>query len=686
MAIKSQIDIDVNSGDLKSISALFGKYKQEAKQTAMLMGRVEQALKTSKKISVDLSNGINIHLGELEKLSIWHKTFNSAGQLTSNTFKNLSSSTRAVADNLARSALSLFNIIALTGTIAGLVGLGGGLFGLDQMAYGVTNRRRSNLGLGVNYGAANAFGVNFGRFGDANAMLGNVSTGLYDYTNPAYTAFLASGLDQSKLQNNDAAQVSLDILKKLPEMFAGTPEGMIGSKAEALGLTQIMSVKEIVAYLHASPEERRSQIANYEKDKRTLNLSKESQLKWANFSTTLTRAGIKIETIFADKLTPLAIPLTKLSQNMLKVIDAFSKSPVIGNWLEKAATGVENFGKYIGSPEFKNDMNSFLGGIEAMMPVVKKILEIAGLVLKSGYYAGKLLFDPNYNPTTQGFLGDVLGRGNPARAIVTNRGRGPSIRYHGINHSHNFSNDRLGTGLVPMTDNGMPQTGLQAVAGETTDQLAARIQQIYPSFTSDECVELAKKTAGISGSVREWERGNNALLSRPPIGTPVATFMDRSGLPSNYYDGHQGVGAPGNNTTHAGIVAGYTKDGNLILAEQWRGSNGVHFTEYANGDQRGGEKDASNYFVINKNGLPAGTNDPYRAQFEQNGDDVANHALGANGAGIEDRASRARPSDLMGRKTSMLDHYHGLRNPSSVLVHDRTQNGAIIVSSDLAFG
>ncbi len=103
------------------------------------------------------------------------------------------------------------------------------------------------------------------------------------------------------------------------------------------------------------------------------------------------------------------------------------------------------------------------------------------------------------------------------------------------------------------------------------DQLSARIKALAPNLSSQECVALAMSAAGISGTVRDWRKGDSATGNRLPIGTPVATFLDRNGKPSDLYDGG-GIGKRGNNTTHAGVVAGYTPDGDVML---WSQSAGV---------------------------------------------------------------------------------------------------------------
>jgi hypothetical protein len=214
-----------------------------------------------------------------------------------------------------------------------------------------------------------------------------------------------------------------------------------------------------------------------------------------------------------------------------------------------------------------------------------------------------------------------------AKALTTNTpadwGRylhfsGVDPKSYGIGQDGNWLPGWGPGGQMPLAASGGAPTA--AAAGGATGAsvtppggdpaLAARIQAIAPTLPNGECVTLVQKAAGLP-PVGLWARGANAVQNQLPIGTPVATFMDRAGNPSNRYDGGQGVGAPGNNTTHAGIVAGYTADGDLILWNQWAahngnpGSGGPVVTTYKRGAPGGGEKDANNYFAINT-GAPAG--------------------------------------------------------------------------------
>lgn len=137
---------------------------------------------------------------------------------------------------------------------------------------------------------------------------------------------------------------------------------------------------------------------------------------------------------------------------------------------------------------------------------------------------------------------------------------------------------------------------------------------------SDECVVLPKFAVNAMRSVANWRRGENATEVIMPTGTPVASFMDRSGRPSDRWDGGEGLGITGNETTHAGVLAGYDLDSQrrvsgLKLWEIYPGATRVRKRIYPIDDHKFGTGNARAYFSINDlDGEPLGKRDnPYYA-------------------------------------------------------------------------
>jgi hypothetical protein len=133
-------------------------------------------------------------------------------------------------------------------------------------------------------------------------------------------------------------------------------------------------------------------------------------------------------------------------------------------------------------------------------------------------------------------------------------------------------------------------------------------------LTDEQCVTLAmasvgvKKGSGAEGAnVHDWRRGESAEAGNLTPGTPISTFLDRGGKPSNLYaDG--GIGTPGANLDHAAVFEHYIKDKmgkdiGMAVMEQYQYSGkpgqikGPHEHDYMFG-QGYGETNASNYSRI----------------------------------------------------------------------------------------
>jgi hypothetical protein len=630
--------------------AAFQKYQAALKETPGLLGfyggrlhAVSQAAGSVNKAIDKYSNAVPLTQRAQEKLA-------AVAQAAGSSFKSLGDNVKRTVENLARTALNPLSILFPGGWSAAAIGLAtgslAGIFGVHELAQGaatISARRRSALGLGVSYGQLTATDVILGnRLGIGEGNLSAASTGLYDFTSPQYQALRASGTAGQA----DAAKAVLGVIDQIPSMFAGVPESGIGAQARATHLTDIMDLEQIIRILKSTPEERSSIRKQYEDASKAFDIPPELQKKWADFDTQLERARVKIETVLMDKLAPLAQPLTKLSDDAVNLISAFAKSDVVSTAANGAAGGLGWLAGELSSDEFKNSIKKFEGGLEALGPYLRSFGHVMKVLAGFGINVARLIADPNYNPSS---IWDLLG-GQEQKEVPKSSinysdnptGRAPSIRYHTwrgpgtLNPEYRGGTVDSKTGKItfPRTLKDLHQPGstdivggisassVKPQAGETPEQLAIRVGQLYPQLTTGQCVELAFKASGFTGTTRDIHRGPSAWLNQVPTGTPIATFMDRQGRPSLFYDGGVGVGAPGNGTTHMGIVAGYGKDpatgkDGILIIEQYVDSQGKHVPPHARwldaGDPRGGEWDANNYYIpLDKNNLPIGPNDPYR--------------------------------------------------------------------------
>lgn len=127
-----------------------------------------------------------------------------------------------------------------------------------------------------------------------------------------------------------------------------------------------------------------------------------------------------------------------------------------------------------------------------------------------------------------------------------------------------------------------------------------------------QCVSLAKLAVNDFRSVRCWRRGESVLSSRLPIGTPIATFMDRQGEDSELYDGGIGVGAPGNMTTHAAVLTDYIEDDfghieAILVLDQHAELTEFRRMLYPVDPHAFGTATATNYYsILDEDGIPLG--------------------------------------------------------------------------------
>ena len=284
--------------------------------------------------------------------------------------------------------------------------------GLERGAGDVTAARRQAMGLGVGYGALSSYDLNFNRFGLGTETLSNIATGVYDVTSPQYLPLLTSGA-----ATGDTASAAIDLIKNLPEMLKNVPDQMVGTVARTKGWDKILSLDAIIRLKKASPEEVQHQIEQYISDRKTLDISAESQKKWAGFDSALVRAGRRIELALGNRLAPIGVALTGLSKNATVLIDALIDSKPVGNLLQEVEHGLKDFGGYLHSPGFKHDAKRFKAGIEALHPYLATMERIAKVFGRLGILGYKLWSDPKYNPTAAEVAAAMLGQSEPDREV-----------------------------------------------------------------------------------------------------------------------------------------------------------------------------------------------------------------------------------------------------------------------------
>lgn len=653
MPIKSRIDIGVDSDKFKQSFNLFQKYQSALKEQYGAYVNHAPHIKAAAEVGGQVAKFL-----DLDQAARSQTNFAAAAQKASLTFKGLASGVKQTLEGFARVALSPLEILFPAGLAVGLFGLGAGLvgagsiYGLERGAAGVSDRRREAMGLGVSYGSLSSFDLNFSRFGVGPETLGAVASGIYDFTSPEYIGLRSAG---ATARTTDEAAIAL--IRAIPRLFNGIPEGQIDNRSKSLGLGSILDLQTIVR-LKNHPEEIEAQVNRYQLDRKILDISKESQEKWASFNVALERAGLDIETVLGKNLVSLADPLNKVSEGFVNIIDAFIDSGTITESLKGVESGLGRFTDYIGGDEFKQNAKGFVDAITALDPYGSKI----GLLLKGLSFGDEVLngllaaaqgngaalrtwlakkFGADFlKDGISGIPGMHTGSDEPSPGL-TGTGK-PSIRYgSGRGQSHAPSaiidSSTLGRGA-----------GWNASVGAIPPALLARVQAENPNLSPRQCVELVQSMMHV-GNVHDWRRGPSEKDS--PEGAALATFGVHG--ESQFY-ALGGSGTPGIGRDHAVKLVKKYPDGSFDAISQDSG-HAPHLIHMPWTGQ-GGEGDASSYYGIFNSSGPAGDN---ASLFNQ-------------------RASAGSAAEHRG--THILDHMEHAP-PGQVVVHDMTGGASQVTIS-----
>ena len=364
MAARSILDIQVNDAEFQRFNALFTKYTAALNKQPAQWAQVTNSIKNNAQGFQAVVNAIVAQTAVLAKVQTVQGRITAQTNQTAGAWKLIARTTTSVAANIQTITRDMLRWTGVGGAITGLLGIGS-LWGLDRLAAGVTGTRRSALGLGIGYGEQQAFGPLFSRFLDPGAFLGGVSGALYDLSNPAWKGLMAAGIRPGT--TDDAAQVGVQLLTRLPQMFANIPKNLRGTYAQSLGLGELgLNTQDINRLLGAQPGERAQMIKQFTGTAGALNLDPKSQKAWNDFLTTLDISSKKIETVFVKGLAPLAEPLAEVSSALADFIKTLLDQPELKTWMHDLGDAIHKFSIEVTTPEFKRGVLDFAHGIVRM--------------------------------------------------------------------------------------------------------------------------------------------------------------------------------------------------------------------------------------------------------------------------------------------------------------------------------
>jgi Phage tail lysozyme len=363
MAIKSRINIDVESSEFEAFKSKFDKYRDALKEMPGTWHEIGQSTAVAKTNFEAIAESVKTVGTGLATITTSGREFFHVTTATARHWHDLALSTGQVAGNIVRATESL---IKWTGILSLVTG-GAGLFGFDRMANSVSNQRSAALGVGSSYGSRAAFLTNFRRMGDPEGMLGRISEAQADPEKSR--ALRVLGLSDADI-GGDPADVAIKALRTGAKIASHEDERFLGIDPHL----ELFSLEER-RRLRSHPEEIEEMAAGMQRDRKTLSLSEKDQKAYQEFTTQMERAGRQIETVFVKGLIPLEHPLENLSKEVVKLVEKLTaKGGPFGHLIDDLSDGLKWLSGEVDKPEFHKNGESFIEGIG------KLVTSVGGLV------------------------------------------------------------------------------------------------------------------------------------------------------------------------------------------------------------------------------------------------------------------------------------------------------------------
>jgi hypothetical protein len=396
MSLRTILEVEIDDSRFRKFRELFDSYQKTLEKVPGAWKEVNKQTQANKTLVDQLIAAAAAQGNTGEQKAATARKIESSLRGSSKLWEVTAGSVDLVGKHISNITSKLAKWTTLTTAFTGLLG-GGSLWGIDKLAEVIANNRRTAMGLGSSYGSMNSFNLNYSRLINTGSFLNNISNARFDITSPAYRALISLGINPNKIRNSDTSDLAQETVTRIHQLFAGTKPGMVGAKAQAYGVDQLMSLQEIVAISKANPEELKRIAGKYKQDSKTMGVGDAAQRKWQDLVTALDRAGRRIQAVFMDKLAALEPALEKLSSAVVDAVAAFANSGVLEQWITAISGGLGRLADFIDSPEFQKDVRSFGAWLaEAVKTIWRFVAAFGG---KVGDAVGTTLdgaVDPSY--------------------------------------------------------------------------------------------------------------------------------------------------------------------------------------------------------------------------------------------------------------------------------------------------
>jgi len=225
------------------------------------------------------------------------------------------------------------------------------------------------MGLNTTIGALDSTAINFQRaVANPTATLGSIRDAQADLSQR--WKFQAMGINNAERSPDQLLPEMIRAARDIFKQTGGTLQG-----ANAYGLTSFFSIDDLNRFKNMSDAEIEAMEKRARRDAQLLQITDEQARQWQDFNIQLDYSSQSIKNTFIRGLGPLTPGLTKLSDALSGAIDTVMRSPELGKWIDGLAGGIQRFGNYLASPEFKNDVEDFMVKVEKLGKVIGKVVD-----------------------------------------------------------------------------------------------------------------------------------------------------------------------------------------------------------------------------------------------------------------------------------------------------------------------
>lgn len=389
MAAKSIIEVDVNDEKFLSFMDKFNEYQAALEELpeawrASAQGIGDSARETSKASAeaggmakafsdgVDALNAMVNNLdrinGNLEDANKRQDDLNKKTADSSVIFGKLKKDSKEFAGHIKDATVSLLSWGGIVGLFTGVLGAGG-LFGLNRLASTASAQRFTSMGLNTSIGALDSTAINYQRaVANPTATLGAIRDTQADLSQR--WKFQAMGINNPDRSPDQLLPEMIRAARSIFTQTGGTLQG-----ANAYGLTSFFSIDDLNRFKNMSDAEIDAMEKRAKRDAQLLQITDEQARQWQDFNVQLDYSSQSIKNTFIRGLGPLTPGLTKLSDALSGAIDTVLQSPELGKWIDGLAGGIQRFGDYLASPDFKNDVENFMVKVENLGKVIGKVVD-----------------------------------------------------------------------------------------------------------------------------------------------------------------------------------------------------------------------------------------------------------------------------------------------------------------------